>query len=206
MEKYGCSPVELYDRCGLLHDRTVAAHCVHLSESDMELLAARGVSVAVNTVSNMKLGNGFCPVPELMKRGVNLCLGTDSAASNNSLSVLRELALVTLIHKGRTGDPRCVTAREGFHMATFAGSRALGLPGGEIAVGAAADLALFDTNIPGLVPLGDPVAALSYAGSSLRARTVLVGGEVVWADGRSTKLDMEEVFFEARAACARLGM
>lgn len=206
LQQYGCTPIELFDRCGLLSERTVAAHCVHLTEADMELLAARGVSVAANPASNLKLANGFSPVPELLKKGVNVCLGTDSAASNNSLSILRELALVTLIHKGRTGDPRCVTAREGFHMATAAGSRALGLPGGEIAVGAAADLALFDTDIPGLVPLGDPVAALSYAGSSLRARTVLVGGEIVWSDGRSTKVDMEEVFFEARAACARLGM
>ena len=206
LRQYGCTPIGLFDRCGLLSEKTVAAHCIHLTEEDMALLAARGVSVATNPASNLKLANGFAPVPELLKRGVNVCLGTDSTASNNSLSVLRELALVTLLHKGRTGDPRCVTAREGFTMATKAGSRALGLAGGEIKTGAPADLALFDLNAPGLVPLGDAVAALSYSGAALRARSVLVGGELVWNDFRSTKIDMERVFAEAREACKRLGM
>ncbi len=206
LKQYGCTPIGLFDRCGLLSDRTVAAHCVHLTEEDMELLAARGVSVATNPASNLKLANGFAPVPELLRRGVNVCLGTDGSASNNSLSVLRELALVTLLHKGRTGDPCSVTAREGFTMATKAGSRALGLEGGEIKAGAPADLALFDLDAPGLVPLGDCVAALSYSGASLRTRAVVVDGELVWNEYRSTKLDMEKVFADAREACRRLGM
>ena len=205
-KQYGCTPIELFDRAGLLTARTVAAHCVHLTESDMDILAARGVSVATNPASNLKLANGFAPVPELLSRGVNVCLGTDSTASNNSLSVLRELALVTLIHKGRTGDPRAVTAAQGFHMATAAGYRALGLEGGCIREGAAADLALLALDQPGLVPLGDPVAALAYAGSGLRADTVLVDGSVVWQDGKSTLVDMDRVYAEVNRACERLGM
>jgi len=206
LHEKGCTPIGLFDRCGLLTERTVAAHCIHLTEEDIDLLAARGVSVATNPASNLKLANGFAPVPELLKKGVNVCLGTDSTASNNSLSVLRELGLVTLLHKGRTGDPCCVTAAEGFTMATLGGSRALGLPGGEIRVGAAADLSLFDINVPGLVPLGEPVAALSYAGQSFRAKTVLVDGSIVWHEGRSVLVDMDEVFYQAREACKRLGM
>ena len=206
LKQYGCTPIGLYDRCGLLSERTVAAHCVHLTEGDMELLAQRGVSVATNPASNLKLANGIAPVPELLRRGVNVCLGTDSTASNNSLSVLRELSLVTLLHKGRTGDPRSVTAREGFTMATEAGCRALGLAGGVIRSGEPADLALFDLNAPGLVPLGDPVAALAYSGNALRAYAVLVDGELVWNAYRSTKLDMDRAFAAAREACNRLGM
>ena len=206
LKEKGCTPIGLFDRCGLLTNRTVAAHCVHLTEADMDILAERGVSVATNPASNLKLANGFAPVPELLQKGVNVCLGTDSTASNNSLSVLRELSLVTLLHKGRTGDPCCVTAQEGFRMATVNGYRALGLSGGEIKEGAPADLALFDLNAPGLVPLGDPAAALAYAGQSLRARTVLVDGCVVWDGFCSTLVDTEKVFFEARRACARLGM
>ena len=91
-------------------------------------------------------------------------------------------------------------------MATKNGYRALGLSGGEIRPGEAADLALFDTNSPALVPLGDHVAALAYAGSGLRARAVLVDGRLVWNDGQSTLVDTEKVLFEARQACARLGM
>ncbi len=206
LQQYGCTPIGLFDRCGLLSETTVAAHCVHISEADIELLSARGVSVATNPASNLKLANGVAPVPELLRAGVNVCLGTDSTASNNSLSVLRELALVTLLHKGRTGDPRSVSAREGFTMATKAGCRALGLEGGEIKVGAPADLALFDLNAPGLVPLGDPVAALAYSGGSLRADAVLVDGKLVWKDGKSTLVDMERAYAEARTACKRLGM
>ncbi len=206
LSQYGCTPIGLFDRCGLLSDKTVAAHCVHLTEADMELLAARGVFVATNPASNLKLANGVAPVPELLEKGVGVCLGTDSTASNNSLSVLRELALVTLLHKGRTGDPRSVTAREGFTMATKTGYRALGLAGGEIAVGAPADLALFDLDAPGLVPLGDPVAALAYAGGALRARSVLVDGKLVWNEGKSTEVDMQRAYALARAACERLGM
>ena len=202
----GCTPIGLYDRCGLLSERTVAAHCVHLTEADMELLAERKVSVATNPASNLKLANGFAPVPELLKKGVNVCLGTDSTASNNSLSVLRELGLVTLLHKGRTGDPCCVTAAEGFRMATVNGCRALGLPGGEIVEGAPADLALFDLNVPGLVPLGDPVAAIAYAGQSLRADTVVVDGEIVWRHGKSTRVDMGKVLAKAQETCKKLGM
>ena len=106
----------------------------------------------------------------------------------------------------RTGAPRSVTAREGVTMATKAGCRALSLEGGEIREGAPADLALFDLDAPGLVPLGDPVAALAYSGAALRAEAVLVGGELVWNGGRSTKIDMDRAYAAARETCKRLGM
>ncbi|MGI5935602.1 MAG: amidohydrolase [Oscillospiraceae bacterium] len=206
--KYGCSPVEFYDRCGLLGNSTVAAHCVHLSSEDMDLLARRGVSVAINHASNLKLANGIAPVSELQKRGVNLCLGTDSAASNNSLSVLRELSLVTLLHKGVNGDPLAVTAAEGFEMATANGARALGLGGktGEIRPGFLADLAIFDLEQPGIAPLGDPVAALAYSGAGLSAHTVIVNGRIVLESGEFTTVDPRRVYFEVERTCARLGI
>jgi len=180
-KEYGCTPIELFDRCGLLSDKTVAAHCVHITEADINILAGRGVSVASNPASNLKLANGIAPVSELLKRGVNVCLGTDSAASNNSLSILRELQLVTLLSKGISGDPTQVTAREGFLMATRNGAKALGLEGcGEIRVGATADLAIFNIDIPSMQPLGDPVAALAYSSAGLNAEITIVGGKIVY--------------------------
>lgn len=181
LEKHGCSPIELFDRCGLLNERTVAAHCVHLSDEDIALLAQRGVSVATNPASNLKLANGIAPVPKLLAAGVNVCLGTDSAASNNALSVLRELQLVTLLSKGISGDPTVVSAREGFLMATKNGAVALGLADcGEIRVGAVADLALFPTDVPSMQPLGDPYAALAYTSAGLTAEMTVVGGKIVY--------------------------
>lgn len=205
-EQHGCSPIEYFDRLGLLTDRTVAAHCVHLSEKDIDLLASRGVYVASNPASNMKLANGFAPVPEMLEKGVKICLGTDSTASNNSLSILREMSLVSLIHKGRSCDEQSVTAQETFRMATKTGSEALGLHGGEIAVGRNADLVLFDLKQPGLTPLGDAVAALCYASQGLRADTVLVDGKVVLEGGTFSGIDAERVYFEVQKACKRLGM
>jgi 5-methylthioadenosine/S-adenosylhomocysteine deaminase len=126
-EKYGCTPPELYDRTGLLTDKTVAAHCVYLTDSDIELMAKRGASVATNPVSNLKLANGVAPVPKMLEAGVNVSLGTDGAASNNTLNMIRELGLLTILHKGATGDPEAVGARRGLEIATKNGAKALGL-------------------------------------------------------------------------------
>lgn len=182
IEKYGCTPIELFDRCGLLNKRTVAAHCVHLTDGDVEILANRAVNVASNPASNLKLANGIAPVKMLMDRGVNVCLGTDSAASNNSLSVLRELQLVTMLSKGVSGDPTAVNAREGFFMATRNGAKALGLENcGEIREGFVADLAVFNIDIPSMRPLGDPFAALAYSSAALTADYTIVNGKIVYS-------------------------
>ena len=197
-EKYGCTPAEFYDRCGLLRENTVCAHCVQLNDSDMALLAERGTSVAHNAASNMKLGNGFADVPALLAHGINVCLGTDSSASNNSLNMLREMELVSLIHKGTHRDATAVSAVQVFDMATKNGARAVGLGGktGEIRVGLRADLALFDMGSVGFFPVGDPKAALCYSSAGLRADTVLVNGEILLEHGEFKTIDAARVKYE----------
>lgn len=208
LEERGLSPVQIYDRCGLLGESTVLAHAVHLVGDDEDILARRGVSVALNPSSNLKLGNGIAPACSMLERGINLCLGTDSAASNNALSILNEIRLVSLLHKGVTGDPLAVTARQAFDMATRGGARALGFGGsiGEIAVGKKADLALFDISGPDATPLGDPVSALAYSSAGWRAHTVIVGGRVLLSGGEHTTIDAEKTIVAANAACKRLGI
>lgn len=208
IEKYGVSPIGLFDRCELLSNRTVSAHCVHLSDDDIALLADRGVRVAVNTGSNLKLGNGIAPVPKLQAAGVNLCLGTDGASSNNSLSILRELQLITLIHKGTLENPLAVSAHEAFDMATVNGAKALGLGGkaGEIAAGCLADLAMFDLSEPALNPLGDPVAAMCYSSSGICAETVIINGKIVMKNSSFTGIDEERVRFEVEKTCKNIGI
>lgn len=205
--QYGCTPAELYDRCGILTERTLCAHCVYLSEKEIELFAQRGVSVAHNPASNMKLGNGFAPVELMLEKGVNVALGTDGCCSNNNQSMLREMALAALIHKGTAESATAVTAEKVFDMATLNGARAMGMAGilGEIKPGMKADLSLFDLSYPGFYPLGDPKAAFCYASAGLRAETVLVNGRILLDKGEFTSIDAERVRYEIEALDRRLG-
>ncbi|MEG0876138.1 MAG: amidohydrolase [Oscillospiraceae bacterium] len=205
-KRYNMTPAEYYDSCGILKSNTVCAHCVYLSPNDMDLLSARGVSVAHNPASNMKLGNGFANLPEMQKRGINVCLGTDGSASNNNLSILREMQLAALIHKGTTEEATTVTAHQVFNMATTNGAKALGLSNqlGEIRLGMQADLSLFNLREPGFFPIGDPRAALCYSSAGLSAETVLVNGRILLENGEYTSIDSDRVIYEIRAMCKRL--
>lgn len=207
-EKYGCSPVEFYDRFGLLRSTTVAAHCIRLSVGDINILGYRDVSAVINTSSNLKLGNGTPPIASLKRHGINMCFGTDSAASNNSLSILREMQMFSLVHKGAAKNPAAAPAAECFDMATKNGAAALGLKGvtGELKKGLRADIAIFDITEPGRVPLQDPKAAMCYASAGWNADTVLIDGEIVLDHGQFTKLDAEKIRAEVNGRCKRLGI
>ena len=205
--QYGCSPIELVDRCGLLTDTTVAAHCVQLSDSDIALLAGRGVHVATNPVSNLKLANGVAPVMKLREAGVKAALGTDSAASNNSLNMFRELSMLALLHKGINHDAQAITAREGFEMATKGGAGAMGYGDlGEIRPGNIADLVIVDLARPNMQPVNDPVSALAYSANGSEVETVLVGGEVLMENREFLTIDEERVYREVERVCERIGV
>ncbi len=206
-EQYGCTPVEYMDRCGILGPRTVAAHCIHLTDSDIQLLAERGVSVATNPVSNLKLGNGAAPVPKLLSAGVNVALGTDGAASNNALNLFRELGFVALLHKGLTGDTTAVPAARALKMATVNGARALGLSGcGEIAPGKKADLTVLDIDKPWLRPHNDLLSALVYCARGDEVEDVMVDGRFLLRKREALTIDRERVLFEVDKTCRRLGL
>ena len=122
LRDHGCTPVEYVRDAGIFEMPTIAAHCIRVSESDRAILAENGVSVVTNPASNMKLGNGFAPVPEMVAAGINVCLGTDGAASNNAQNMFREMGLLALIHKGTHGTPQCISADEVLDMATRNGA------------------------------------------------------------------------------------
>ena len=195
-EKYGCSPVEMMERSGLFARKTAAAHCVFLQPDDFRILRQNGVSVLTNPSSNMKLGNGFAPVPEMLENGINIALGTDSAASNNTLNMFHELNLLSLIHKGTHKDAVTVTAAEAFRAATRGGAQALDIPAGELAVGKKADVVLLDLSKPQLNPPTDYVSSLCYSANGSEVDTVLVDGKVLYEKGRLTTIDEERVRYE----------
>ena len=139
--RHGVTPTRFLEECGVLELPVTAAHCVYVSDDDIALMAKRGVSVAHNPVSNLKLGSGIMPYRKMMDAGVNVTLGTDGVASNNRLSVLRELQYAALIHKGASCDPAVTNAGEMIRCATKNGAIAQGrLDTGEIKVGNRADL------------------------------------------------------------------
>lgn len=193
-ERYSCTPVELMEKTGIFDNKTVAAHCVNLTDCDIAILKKYDVSVATNPVSNLKLANGAAPVVKLLEAGVNVCLGTDSSASNNNLNMINELNTLTLIHKGINKDAKVVSANAGYGIATENGARALGLECGVIEVGALADLAVFDIEKPWFYPRNDLVAALSYSATGAECETVIADGQIVMENGIITAVDEKEVY------------
>lgn len=207
-EKYGCSPIEMAERNGLFEVPAIAAHCVQITESDMEILKAKGVSVVTNPASNMKLGNGFAPVPEMQEKGINVCIGTDGAASNNSLNLFHEMSLLALIHKGVKKTPQCISAAQNFRIATINGAKALGLSEeiGSLEVGKKADIAILNLNTPSLTPRNNLLAGLSYSANGSEVETVIIDGKITMENRRVLTMDEEVVYEKVNAIITRMGL
>ena len=207
-EKYGCRPIEMAERNGLFDVPAIAAHCVQITESDMEILKAKGVSVVTNPASNMKLGNGFAPVPEMLEKGINVCIGTDGAASNNSLNLFHEMSLLALIHKGVKKTPQCISAAQNFRIATINGAKALGLSEeiGSLEVGKKADIAILNLNTPSLTPRNNLLAGLSYSANGSEVETVIIDGKITMENRRVLTMDEEVVYEKVNAIITRMGL
>jgi len=202
----GVSPVAYLGDLGVLSDRTVAAHCVHVSAEDIQLLAEFDVGVAHNPVSNLKLASGVAPVPAMLEAGVTLGLGTDGAASNNTLDLIRDLQLAALLHKGQSGDPSVLPARRLAALATREGARVLGLDDrvGVLAVGREADLICLSTAGAHCTPMYDPFSHLAFAARSSDVRHVVVRGRVLVRNRQLETLDLEAIRHRAVEIAERI--
>ena len=207
-EKYGCTPIELAEKCGIFDVPAIVAHCVQVTDEDIDILKRKNVSVVTNPASNMKLGNGFAPVAKMLEKGVNVCLGTDGAASNNCLNMFHELSLLTLIHKGTGRTPQCVSAKEGFRIATINGAKALGLEKeiGSIEVGKKADLAILDLNTPSLTPRNNLIAGLSYSANGSEVDTVIINGQITMEGRKILTMDEQQVYSKIQDIIVRMGL
>lgn len=198
-EKYGMTPIEYADNAGIFDVHCVAAHCVHLTDNDFDILKAKNVHVATNPISNMKLANGFANVPEMLKRGINVGIGTDGAASNNALNLIREMSVEALIHKGLTHDAELVSAKDVFKMATLNGAKVLGRNNiGNLKDGMKADIVLLDTFNPAFYPIKNPVSALCYSCSGSEVDTVIVNGKILMEKRELKTLDEENIYYEVQ--------
>ena len=201
----GLSPVAYFESIGLFEVPTTAAHCVWVDEADLDILAARGVFVANNPASNMKLGSGFAPVGEMFRRGMNVCLGSDGMASNNNHDLFHDLYLQALIYKGASLDPTAVTPQQALAAATRTGALSQGRDDcGFVREGMRADLCLLDITGPSWCPATDLTYNLVYAGNGADVRLTLCDGQVIYHDGTFPTMDVERVKAECAARTRRI--
>ena len=200
LEEKGLSPVAYLANLGVLSERTVAAHCVHVSPEGIELLTEFEAGVAHNPVSNLKLASGISPVPALLEGGVKLGLGTDGAASNNTLDLLRDMQLAALLHKGVAGDPTVLPARTMLELATIGGAQILGLADriGTLTEGREADIICVAVDGPHTAPMYDPFSHMVFAARAADVRHVVVQGAVVVRNRELQTLDRERIERQAR--------
>ncbi|MEM1997905.1 MAG: amidohydrolase family protein, partial [Candidatus Bathyarchaeia archaeon] len=198
--------VDYVDSLGVLGGDVVAAHCVHLTPRDIEVLSLRGVKVAHNPISNMKLASGVSPIPKLLKAGVTVALGTDSPCSNNSADMFEVMKFTALLHKGVNRDPTLLPAETVLRMATVDGARALlwDREIGSIEVGKKADIIIVDFQRPHLWPLYSEVSHLVYAAKASDVETVIVSGRIIMERRELKTVKVEEVMEKAKKVQERL--
>ncbi|MET3926780.1 amidohydrolase [Devosia sp. 2618] len=204
--RYGRPVVQHLEHHGLINDRSVFAHCVHLDDAEIEILAKRGATVSHNPMSNLKLASGFARVPDMLKAGVNVTLGTDGAISGNDLDMWMALRLAATLHKAVAADAQVVSTREALAMVTINGAKALNAADriGSLEVGKLADMVLLDLKRPHAVPLFDPLTHLVYSTAKSDVRHVFLGGEQVVRDGVLTHLNIADTLAEVQALVPRI--
>ena len=194
VERHGVTPVKYFDKLGFFERQTIAAHLVHVTDEDIETLAERGVYMAHNPASNLKLASGVAPVAKMLEKGVRVALGTDGPSSNNVLDMLGDMRLASLVQKGAFGDPKLLPAREALTMATRTGAQALGYADcGLLEAGMRADMILLDGEAENMLPGPDPLADAVYAAQGMNVTLTMVNGQIVYQDGKFTTFDEAEV-------------
>ncbi|MBO0751959.1 MAG: amidohydrolase [Bradyrhizobiaceae bacterium] len=204
--RYGRTVVRHLDHLGCIGGRTVLAHCVHLDDEELDLIAARGAHVVHNPVSNMKLASGFARVPQMFDRGINVSLGTDGPLSGNDLDMWMAMRFAATIHKGVTGRAEVISTRQALEMLTINAARALGVADriGSLEKGKCADMVMVDIRRPHAAPMFDPMTHLVYSANKSDVRHVFLGGEEVVRDGVLTRLDVMETIDEVQALAPQI--
>lgn len=203
--KYGKTPAEWFDSLGGFDSSAFAAHCVWLTDSDMELFRRKNVNVVHNPTSNMKLASGFAPVQRMLDMGINVALGTDGASSNNNLDMLEEMHIASIIHNGYNLDATVMNADTVLKMATANGARVQRRENcGELKVGNKADIVAISFDAPHMVPALDKKALLTYSAQSSDVVMTMVDGKVLYENGEYKTLDKEKIYFDVKKAVEKL--
>lgn len=193
--KHYTTPVKYLDKIGIVDQNTLLVHAVWLDDDDIEIIAKRGARVSHNPGSNMKLASGIAPVPELLKAGVTVGLGTDGCASNNNLDLFSEMNTTAKLHKVNAMNPTLMDAVTVLKMATIHGAKALGLDAiiGSLEIGKKADVIVIDTRKPHLVPIYNLISHMVYAAQGADVQDVIVNGRLLVKDRKILTVNIEDI-------------
>jgi 5-methylthioadenosine/S-adenosylhomocysteine deaminase len=202
IKAFGTTPTQILNAHNVFEVPTSAAHCVWVTAEDIAILAARNVSAAHNPVSNLKLASGLAPVVQMRAAGVNVTLGTDGMASNNSYDLFEEIKMASILQKYATGDPTVLPAMEVLKMATVNGAKAQGRENesGQIKEGYDADVILLDFNTPRQQFCHDAVLNLAYSVTGRDVALTMCKGKILYENGEHKTIDIERLLHEARKA------
>ncbi|MGC8662048.1 MAG: amidohydrolase [Nitrososphaeria archaeon] len=206
VKMYGKRPLSIFKQFGMLNSRLILAHCVWPTPEELRAMAGAGVSVAHNPTSNMKLASGVAPVPEMIRLGINVGLGTDGVKENNRLDMFQEMKNASLMQRVISENASLMKSTEVFRMATINGNKALRVNAGQLREGYLADIVLIDSTAPNISPLyaDNSISAVVYSAHPGNVKTVMVNGEIMINDGKHVRADERRIAEEAGNAGKRL--
>jgi 5-methylthioadenosine/S-adenosylhomocysteine deaminase len=201
----GKSPIRHLDALGILDPATVCVHCVWADEEDLDILAARGAKAVVCPQSHLKLASGISPLADMLAKGIRVGLGTDGAAGNNGLDMLREMDICAKVQKIKNLDPVAVPAADIMGAATVGGAAVIGMEKkiGALSPGMKADIILVNFNAPHLQPMHG-IDLLVYAAGGGDVQTVLINGKLVMLERELLSFDLPETMHQVRQLADRI--
>ncbi|MCP4073008.1 MAG: amidohydrolase [Hyphomicrobiales bacterium] len=194
-DRYQTSVIRLLNDLGALSPRTTLAHCVHVDDEEIDLMAANKTNVVHNPLSNLKLASGFAPITKMMAKGINVTLGTDGAISGNDMDMWFAMRLAATIHKAANENPSAISSHETLHMATLNGARALAAEDmlGSIELNKRADFILVDITGPHAMPMFDPVSHLVFSAAKSDVSDVFISGRHIVKDRNLLTLNLSDI-------------
>ena len=199
IEKYGVTPTAFFEQNGVFRVPVIAAHCVHLTDNDMKIMAKNGATAVHNPASNLKLGSGIARLENMLSENINVTLGTDGAASNNTLDVMKEAYLAAILQKGSTGRTDSVPSGAFIRMLTQNGAKMQGrVDAGKLEVGARADLVMLDFDQIHVMPVYDYCDAFLFSANSSNVALTMVDGKILYENGEYQTIDIEKLKYRFR--------
>ncbi|MCG4579480.1 amidohydrolase [Clostridium cochlearium] len=202
-ERYNKTSCELLQDIGIFNSKVAGAHCVYLTDNDMNILKENGASVIYNPQSNMKLASGIARIAEMNDIGINVCLGTDGTSSNNNLNMIEEMETGTILQKLYYKDATKINAKQVLKMATYNGAMALmnDKKLGKIKEDYLADIVLLDLNKPNMIPINDIHSNIVFSANGSEVDYVIVNGDIVMEKGEFKHIDEEKVLHNFKEMC-----